>query len=80
MRTTLDIDQTLLNAAKQMASQSNLSVGAIISHLAVKGLESSRASIESTRNGFPVFSKSDSGQLKTEELVKDLMNDEDLHL
>ncbi|MBT5926153.1 MAG: DUF2191 domain-containing protein [Verrucomicrobia bacterium] len=78
MRTTLDIDPAILGMAKAMAAQSNQSTGAIISHLALKGIESSRAKVESMRNGFPVFSKSEESPIIIQKLVKELLADEDL--
>ena len=78
MRTIIDIDPAILDAAKAMAAQSKQSIGAIISNLALKGIESSRATVESTRNGIPVFSQSEESPIITQKLVKELLADEDL--
>ncbi|XOV73631.1 MAG: hypothetical protein ACFHW5_10790 [Verrucomicrobiota bacterium] len=78
MRTTIDIDPSLLAFARGVAARSKESIGSIISRLALKGLESNRASIESTRNGFPIFSRSEAPETMTLETVQELMADEDL--
>ena len=78
MRTTLDIDPAVLSLAKDVAATSKQSVGAVISDFALRGIESTRATIETRRNGFPVFSSSQSGQKISMEKVKELLADEDL--
>ena len=78
MRTTLDIDPAVLSLAKDVAATSKQSVGAVISDFALRGIEATRAVIETTRNGFPVFSSSKSGQKMTLKKVKELLADEDL--
>ena len=53
MRTTLDIDSTALEAARQLAAHRAQSLGAVVSELILKGL---RAEAPTTRKaGFPVF-------------------------
>ena len=55
MRTTLNIDPTLLNAAKRLAAARSVAVGDIISELAHAGLlAQSRTSLK-RKSGFPVF-------------------------
>lgn len=58
MRTTLDIDDSVLAAAKEIAGASNSSAGAVISDLARKGLALVSSSPQRRRAGFPVFSVS----------------------
>lgn len=53
MRTTLDIENDVLDVARALASARGVSVGAALSELARRGVEV-RLSI-SQRNGFPVF-------------------------
>ena len=59
MRTTLNLDPDLLNAAKRLAAARSVALGDIISELANKGLEAqSQAEHQSSakrRSGFPVF-------------------------
>jgi hypothetical protein len=53
MRTTLDIESDVLDAAKALAVARGVSVGAALSELARRGV-AARTPL-STRNGFPVF-------------------------
>ena len=53
MRTTLDIETDVLNAAKALAVARGVSVGAALSELARRGV-AARMPL-SARNGFPVF-------------------------
>ena len=79
VRTTLDIDPVILNAAKDLAAQSRRSIGAVISELAQRGLEAGRAqAADGLRNGFPVFSVTPGTPPATSETVKQLLADEDL--
>jgi hypothetical protein len=53
MRTTLDIDNTALEAARQLAAHRAQSLGAVVSELILKGLY---AQAPATRKaGFPIF-------------------------
>ena len=55
MRTTLNIDPTVLNAAKRLEAARAVAVGDIISELAHAGLlAQSQASLK-RKSGFPVF-------------------------
>lgn len=54
MRTTLDIDDTVLFVAEALARDEKSSLGSVISRLARKGLASSPVSTSGAR-GFPVF-------------------------
>ncbi len=54
MRTTLDIDDDVLEAAKEIASARRLTAGQVLSELARRGLEPAR--VESrVRNGVPLL-------------------------
>ena len=53
MRTTLDIESDVLDAAKSLAGARGVSVGAALSELARRGV-AARTPL-SLRNGFPVF-------------------------
>ena len=53
MRTTLDLDATALQAARELATHRAQSLGAVVSELILKGM---RADAPSARkSGFPVF-------------------------
>ena len=53
MRTTLDLDATALEAARQLAAHRAQSLGAVVSELIFKGLRAGAA--PTARAGFPVF-------------------------
>lgn len=53
MRTTLDLDEDVLQAAKEIAASRGLTAGQVLSELARKGLETPRAT--RVRNGVPVL-------------------------
>lgn len=53
MRTTLELDDDLLAAAKQLAQQQGETVGQVISQLALKALTSKTP--PRVRNGVPLF-------------------------
>jgi len=53
MRTTLDVESDVLDAARALAAARSVSVGAALSELARRGV-AARTPL-SARNGFPVF-------------------------
>ena len=53
MRTTLDVENDVLDAARALAAARGVSVGAALSELARRGV-AARTPL-SVRNGFPVF-------------------------
>ncbi len=76
MRTTLDIDRDVLEAAKEMASRTKRSAGQILSELARKALVfngSSRDSPPTVLNGFEILPAI--GRVVTPELVRKLMEE-----
>jgi hypothetical protein len=66
MRTTLDLDADVLQAARSLARSRGRSLGKVVSDLARRGL-SPRA--ESARRGFPVFKVSPDAPPLTPEQV-----------
>ena len=54
MRTTLNIDDEILEVARSLAGERHLSVGAVLSDLARRGLRQ-RGAGRRGRAGFPVF-------------------------
>jgi hypothetical protein len=75
MRTTLDISQDVLLAAKELAALQNLTMGEVISDLARKSLRSSTSTFVGTRNGFPVLAPT--GQVITSELIRTLQESDE---
>ncbi len=76
MRTTLDIDPDILQAAKEIAAKERTTAGAVISSLARKGLVPAPASSGRTRmrNGIPVIPST--GHVITLDHVQRLMDEE----
>lgn len=54
MRTTIDLDDDILNAAKELATSRGTTIGRMVSELARKGL-APEASGEAVRNGVPLL-------------------------
>lgn len=75
MRTTLDLDEDVLLAVKEMASAQRTSIGKVLSRLARKGLDQPKSSAK-VRNGVPVW-PSTPGRLVTNALVQKILNEED---
>lgn len=79
MRTTLDIDDDVLRAAKELARRERKTAGRVISELARKGLASSSpaaARAAKPRHGFRPFPKR--GGLVTNDLI-DRLREEDAY-
>ena len=75
MRTTLDIDDDVLQAAKELAASRRTTAGQVISELARKALEPARAA--RTRNGVPVLPRRPPGAPRpTMKLVNALRDDQ----
>lgn len=76
MRTTLDIDETILAAGRARARSQGISLGRAISELALKGLQAQVSGPEeqSARGGFEVF-HSPTGHVITDELVRQHRDD-----
>lgn len=55
MRTTLDIDDDVLIAAKELAAAQGSTAGKVLSELARRGLTPAAAGPPTTRNGVPVL-------------------------
>ncbi len=68
MRTTLDIDDDLLRAAKSLARAQGKSLGRVLSGLARRGLEPRKGA--AARRGFPVFTVSREAPPLTLEIVR----------
>ena len=76
MRTTLDLDLDILQAAKELASARGQTLGKVVSDLARKALESPRAA--RVRNGVPLLPRRPAGAPKpTMKLVNTLRDGRD---
>jgi hypothetical protein len=74
VRTTLEIDDDVLQAARSIATAESKSIGSALSELARNGLAPRRQS--KTRSGFPVFEVSRDAPPITLEHVKDALDEE----
>jgi hypothetical protein len=74
MRTTLDIDQDVLLATKEMAKQQGVSMGKVLSKLARQALTHYAAATD-TRNGVPLFPRQPDAGVVTLELVNRLRDE-----
>ncbi len=74
MRTTLDIDEDVLETAKQMAARRGTTAGNIISELARTAL-TPRTTASQKRNGVPTLPRRKRGPLVTPELVNRLRDE-----
>lgn len=73
MRTTLDIDEDVLLAAKELSQRQRISLGKAISELARRALM--RQDTTQVRNGVPLFPVSPEAQVVTLELVNQLRDE-----
>ena len=73
MRTTVTLDDDVLQAAKSLAQARAISLGAVISELARKGLQYESLTVED--DGFPVFKVSPDARPLTLEDVKRIEDD-----
>ncbi|KXJ98293.1 MAG: Antitoxin VapB39 [Acidobacteria bacterium OLB17] len=76
MRTTLDIEEDVLRAAKELARCEGTTAGKVISRLARKGLIGGRSQRKKTvfRNGVPLLPKR--GVIVTNDLVNSIRDEE----
>lgn len=73
MRTTLDIDPDVLDAARELARQRDQSIGAVISALARSGLRTTQVEVV---DGLPVIRATAEAQVITSEMVRRALDDE----
>ena len=73
MRTTLDLDDDILLAAKELARQRGVSTGKALSTLARQALAPRRT--ETTRNGVPLFPIQPDAGVVTMDLVNQLRDE-----
>jgi hypothetical protein len=73
MRTTIDIEEDVLLAAKELARQRGVTVGKVVSDLARQALTHKVAG--STRDGLPLFPVQPGASLVTLEFVNQLRDE-----
>jgi hypothetical protein len=74
MRTTLDLDEDVLRAAKEIAANRRTTAGRVISDLARKALEPARA--PRIRNGVPLLPRRPAGAPKPTMALVNRLRDE----
>jgi len=75
MRTTLDIDDDVLLAVKEIANASDETAGKVLSNLARKGLERPQSEVR-IRNGVPLLPRRPRSIPLTLEQIKELQEDD----
>ena len=75
VRTTLDIDDDLLHAAKEMAESRNTTAGRIVSDLLRTALQRPPSPVR-VRNGVPLISRPPGAPVLTMKRVNELRDDE----
>lgn len=76
MRTTLDIDEDVLAAAKELAAAQRSTAGKVLSYLARKGLAPDEGQ-PNVRNGVPLLAPRPGSRVVTMEEVNRLRDEED---
>jgi hypothetical protein len=73
MRTTLDIDEDVLMAAREISRRRGVAMGQVVSDLARQALSSGASG--GTRNGLPVIPVQPGAGVVTPELVRRLLDE-----
>ena len=76
MRTTLEIDDDVIQAAKELARLKNQGIGRAISDLARRGLIPDAAPVVELRDGIPVWTHGPGAVAVTNEMVRNLAEEE----
>lgn len=74
-RTTVDIDEDVLQAAKELAAARKSSIGRVLSDLARQALEAARSE-RRVRNGVPLLPPRAGEQVVTLEMVNRLLDED----
>jgi hypothetical protein len=74
MRTTIQIEDDVLDAAKELARLDGKTIGQVISDLARRGLRP--APQDATRDGFPMFQVAEDAPVISEGTVRAALEDE----
>jgi hypothetical protein len=76
MRTTLNIDDDVLDTVKAMASRDRKPVGEVVSAMLRRAVEPPAAAAARTRNGIPLFPVAPNAHVVTPEIVRELLEDD----
>ncbi len=75
MRTTLDIDDDVLQAAKELAASQRKTTGELVSELIRKALQTPAGARRATRNGVPLIRRRADAPLMSMALVNSLRDE-----
>lgn len=75
VRTTLNIDTRVLEAARALAEEKGISLGSAVSELALRGLRIEALSSPRSQSPFPTFPVSPDDDLVTQEMVQRALNE-----
>lgn len=75
MRTTLNLDDDVLEAAKMLAARERKPLGMVISGLLRRAVEPAAEAAPRERNGIPLFPVSSRARAVTPEIVKELLEE-----
>lgn len=75
MRTTLNLDDDVLETVKRLAAQERKPLGAVISALLRRAVEPAVQAAPAERNGIPLFPVSQRARAVTPEMVKELLDE-----
>lgn len=76
MRTTLDLEDDVLQAAKELAEMRKTTTGRVVSELIRKALQARRSGAPRVRNGVPLIRRKPGASIMTMALVNELRDDE----
>jgi len=76
MRTTLEIDDDVMQAAREIARLKNQGVGRAISDLARRGLAPETSPVVELQDGIPVWKHGPGAVAVTSEMVRNLADEE----
>jgi len=76
MRTTLEVDDDVMEAAKQIARLKNQGIGRALSDLARRGLVPETSPTVELQDGIPVWIHKPGAVVITSEMVRNLADDE----
>lgn len=76
MRTTLEIDDDVIQAAREMARLKNQGIGRAISDLARRGLTPDASPVVEIQDGIPVWTHGPGAIAVTSEMVRNLADEE----
>jgi hypothetical protein len=76
MRTTLEIDDDVMQAVREMARLKNQGIGRTISELARRGLMPDGSPVRELQFGIPVWKHGPAAVAVTSEMVRNLADDE----